>query len=52
MSLGTMSYFTHSPIKDFYGIFERATKGLERVLILLDAIYYRLEVNVCSLVRI
>lgn len=38
--------------KDFCGIFERTTKGLERVLILLDAMCYRLEISACSLVRV
>lgn len=38
--------------KDFCGIFERTTKGFERVVILLDAICYRLEISACSLVRI
>lgn len=38
--------------KDFCGIFERTTKGFERVVILLDAICYRLEISACSLVRV
>jgi len=38
--------------KDFCGIFERTTKGFERVLILLDAMCYRLEISACSLVRV
>lgn len=38
--------------KDFYGIFERATKGFERVVILLDALCYRLEISACLLVRV
>jgi transcriptional antiterminator RfaH len=38
--------------KDFCGIFERTTKGFERVIILLDAMCYRLEINACSLVRV
>jgi transcription antitermination factor NusG len=37
--------------KDFCGIFERTTKGFERVVILLDAMCYRLEISACSLVR-
>lgn len=31
--------------KDFYGIFERETKGNERVLILLEALHYRVEID-------
>jgi len=38
--------------KDFCGIFERTSKGLERVVILLDAMCYRLEISACSLVRV
>jgi len=38
--------------KDFCGIFERATKGFERVVILLDAMCCRLEISASSLVRI
>jgi transcriptional antiterminator RfaH len=38
--------------KDFGGIFERTTKGFERVIILLDAICYRLEISACSLVKV
>lgn len=38
--------------KDFCGIFERTTKGFERVVILLDAMCYRLEISACSLVRV
>ena len=38
--------------KDFCGIFERTTKGFERVVILLDAICYRLEISACSLVKV
>ncbi|MFZ6016338.1 MAG: transcription termination/antitermination protein NusG [Nitrospirota bacterium] len=37
------------PFKDFYGIFEREVKGPERVMILLDAIYYKLEIDSCFL---
>lgn len=35
------------PFKDFYGIFERETRGLERVMILLEAINCRLEIDSC-----
>jgi transcriptional antiterminator RfaH len=33
------------PFKDFYGIFEKEVKGYERVMILLDAISYKLELD-------
>lgn len=33
------------PFKDFYGIFERESKGNERVMILLQAIHYKLELD-------
>ena len=38
--------------KDFYGIFERATRGFERVVVLLEAMCYRLELSSCSLLRV
>jgi len=38
--------------KDFYGIFERATRGFERVVVLLEAMCYRLELSGCSLLRV
>lgn len=38
--------------KDFCGIFDRTTKGFERVVILLGAMCYRLEISACSLVRV
>ncbi|MBM4140581.1 MAG: hypothetical protein FJ242_03675 [Nitrospira sp.] len=40
------------PFKDFYGIFERVTKGTERVMILLDALNYRLELESWMLKKI
>jgi transcriptional antiterminator RfaH len=40
------------PFKDFYGIFERETKGTERVMILLEMIHYRLELDSCFLAKI
>ncbi|OGW40709.1 MAG: hypothetical protein A2Y97_07635 [Nitrospirae bacterium RBG_13_39_12] len=33
------------PFKDFYGIFEKDIKGPDRVMILLDAIHYRIELD-------
>ena len=33
------------PFRDFHGIFESNIKGSERVMILLDTIYYRLELD-------
>jgi transcriptional antiterminator RfaH len=33
------------PFKDFYGIFEKEIRGPERVMILLEAIHYRLELD-------
>jgi transcriptional antiterminator RfaH len=40
------------PFKDFYGIFERETKGTERVVILLEMIHYRLELDSYFLTKI
>lgn len=40
------------PFKDFYGIFEREVKGPERVMILLEMIHYRLELDSYFLTRI
>jgi transcriptional antiterminator RfaH len=40
------------PFKDFYGIFEKEVKGYERVMILLDAISYKLELDSCVLKKI
>ncbi|MEW6068887.1 MAG: transcription termination/antitermination NusG family protein [Nitrospirota bacterium] len=39
------------PFKDFYGIFEREIKGQERVLILLEAIHYKLELEAGYLIK-
>ncbi len=33
------------PFKDFYGIFEREIRGQERVMILLSALNYRIELD-------
>ncbi len=40
------------PFKDFYGIFERETKCPERVMVLLEMIHYRLELDSCFLTKI
>jgi transcriptional antiterminator RfaH len=40
------------PFKDFYGIFEKESKGPERVMILLEMIHYRLELDSCLLTKI
>lgn len=40
------------PFKDFYGIFEKETRGPERVMILLGMIHYRLELDSCLLTKI
>lgn len=37
------------PFKDFYGIFERESKGPERVIILLSALNCRIELDGCFL---
>lgn len=37
------------PFKDFYGIFERALPGKERSVILLEALYSRLNIEIFSL---
>jgi len=42
---GDRVFIRDGPFRDFYGIFERETKDHERVLILLDTIYYRLEID-------
>jgi transcriptional antiterminator RfaH len=40
------------PFKDFYGIFEKEIKGPDRVMILLDAIHYRIELDNYLLTKI
>lgn len=40
------------PFKDFYGIFEREIKGPERVMILLEAINYKLEIDSCLVKKV
>lgn len=37
------------PFKDFYGIFERETRGPDRVMILLSALNCRIELDTCFL---
>jgi len=40
------------PFKDFYGIFKREIKGRERVMILLEAIHYKIELDKQFLTKI
>lgn len=42
---GERVFIREGPFKDFYGIFEREIKGHERVMIFLDSISYKLEVD-------
>jgi transcriptional antiterminator RfaH len=42
---GDRVLINEGPFKDFYGIFEREIKDSERVQILLDMVYYRLEID-------
>ena len=42
---GEKVFIREGPFKDFYGIFEREIKGHERVMILLDSISYKLEID-------
>jgi len=44
---GNRVLINDGPFKDFYGIFERNTKSHERIVILLEAINYRLEIDRC-----
>jgi transcriptional antiterminator RfaH len=37
------------PFRDFHGIFEKEVRGRDRVLILLEAIHYKLEIDSCTL---
>lgn len=39
------------PFKDFYGIFERHIPGKQRAMILLDTLYFRLEVESRSITK-
>ncbi len=49
---GNRVLIKEGPFKDFYGIFERETRGLERVMILLEAINCRLEIDSCLVKKI
>ena len=42
---------TDGPFRNFHGIFTGEAKGTDRVMILLDAIYYRLELDSCFLTK-
>jgi len=42
---GERVFIREGPFKDFYGIFEKEIKGHERVMILLDSISYKLEID-------
>lgn len=42
---GERVYIREGPLKDFYGIFERELKSSERVLILLETINYKVEID-------
>lgn len=51
-SEGDRVMISNGPFRNFHGIFESEIKGSERVLILLDAIYYRLELDSCLLTKV
>lgn len=42
---GDRVYIREGPLKNFYGIFEREIKSSDRVLILLEAINYKVEID-------
>jgi transcriptional antiterminator RfaH len=42
---GDRVFIRDGPFKDFYGIFERETRGAERVIIFLNTINYRVELD-------
>jgi transcriptional antiterminator RfaH len=46
---GDRVFIKDGPFRDFYGIFERETRGPERAMILLDVLNYRLELDGCFL---
>jgi transcriptional antiterminator RfaH len=50
-SEGDRVMISDGPFRNLQGIFESELKGAERVLILLDAIYYRLELDSCLLTK-
>lgn len=49
---GDRVYIREGPLKNFYGIFERKIKGQERVLILLETIHYKIEIDTHFLKKI
>ena len=49
---GDKVYIREGPFKDFYGIFEREIKRKERVMILLEVIHYRVELDTQFLMKI
>jgi transcriptional antiterminator RfaH len=49
---GDKVFIKDGPFKDFWGIFEKKTKGSERVIILLNAINYRLELDSWLLMKV
>ncbi len=49
---GDRVFIREGPFKDFYGIFEREIKGNERVMILLEAIHYKIELDKHFLTKI
>ena len=51
-SKGERVLVKEGPFKDFYGIFERETRGPERVMVLLDMIHCKLELDSCLLTKI
>jgi len=50
-SKGERVLVKEGPFKDFYGIFERETRGPERVMVLLDMIHCKLELDSCLLAK-
>jgi transcriptional antiterminator RfaH len=47
--MGDKVLIKDGPFKNFIGIFEREIRGPERVMVLLDAINYRLDIDGCLL---
>lgn len=50
-SKGERVLVKEGPFKDFCGIFERETRGPERVMVLLDMIHCKLELDSCLLAK-
>jgi len=50
-SKGERVLVKEGPFKDFYGIFEKETRGPERVMVLLDMIHCKLELDSCLLAK-